>query len=159
MISIALALASITCASMSPAQAGEPAAEPTGKLTLACKGTFTTKKNPTGLTWAPLSSLYAARDNPQPVSLGLLFDFTSKTVEGFDFYGATKLKIIDVDELRVAFGASHKELKVTWQISGRLDRLTADVEAHSAVYDGPVIGDGDGEAHYSLKCKPTQRMF
>src|SRR5262249_37366617 len=28
-----------------------------------------------------------------------------------------------------------------------------------APYDGPVYGDGDGEARYSLKCKPTERMF
>jgi hypothetical protein len=48
------------------------AAEPTGTLTLACQGTATDK---TDLREAA---------NPVPVSMGLIIDFTTNTVAGFE---------------------------------------------------------------------------
>jgi len=46
------------------------AAELTGTLTLACEGTVTDKTDPRVVA------------KPEPVSMGLMFDFTSNTVAG-----------------------------------------------------------------------------
>jgi hypothetical protein len=130
------------------------AAEPTETLTLACQGMRTAAKGPRGLTWAPLPAL----GKPQPVSLGLLVDFTSKTVKGFDF-GSPELKITAVNELLVEFGASW-EVGTSYRVDGRIDRVTGDVgvlwQAHEHLPSPPFE---DEEVRYSLKCKPTQRMF
>jgi hypothetical protein len=48
------------------------AAEPTGTLTLACEGTATDKTDP------------SSEAKPEPVSMGLMIDFTSNTVAGFE---------------------------------------------------------------------------
>jgi hypothetical protein len=130
------------------------AAEPSGTLTLACQGMMMTAKDPTGLlTLEPLSPL----DKPQPVSLGLLVDFTNKTVKGFPFF-APELKITEVNELYIAFEASWKVVDNTYRIAGKINRVTGDVEAYSVVYEHYSLGPA-GEVRYSLKCKPTQRIF
>jgi hypothetical protein len=103
----------------------------------------------------PLSSL----DKPQPVSLGLLVDFTSKTVKGLPFLHGGQLKITEVNELHVVFGASEKVVNNIYRSGGKLDRVTGDVEASSVVYSDHGSLSGDGAVHYSLKCQPTQRMF
>jgi hypothetical protein len=48
------------------------AAEPTGTLTLACDGTATTPKE---------------NAKPQPVSMGIVVNFTARTVHGFPYSG------------------------------------------------------------------------
>jgi len=71
------------------------AAEPTGTLTLACQGTATDKTNLT----EPAS--------PKPISMGLILDFTSKTVAGFERvfpnFSAAVVKIISVDDTSIGF--------------------------------------------------------
>jgi hypothetical protein len=72
------------------------AAEPTGTLTLACQGTVIDKTDP--------SSEVA---KPEPVSMGLMIDFTSNTVAGFErlnpVLGGAQVKIIVVDKTTIGF--------------------------------------------------------
>jgi hypothetical protein len=110
------------------------AAEPTGTLTLACQGT-------TG------RSALLPRE---PVSMAIILNFTAKTIEGFgDKYS---VRLNDGSELAVDFfGPSTGEKFPNSNITGRIDRVTGDVEA--------LMTSDFGSVHYSLKCKRTQRMF
>jgi hypothetical protein len=90
------------------------AAEPTGTLTLACQGTKTDKD--------PNTSLY---DKPQPISAGLVIDFTNAIIKGFPFNA--EIKITEVTEVAVHFAAYEKIANNTHQIDGGIDRVTADV--------------------------------
>jgi hypothetical protein len=53
--------------------AAASAAEPTGTLTLACEGTAADK-----------TDLIREAARPEPVSMGLIIDFTTKTIAGFE---------------------------------------------------------------------------
>src|SRR5260370_13220105 len=87
-----LALAAL---SISTAQA----AEPTGTLTLACQGTMIDKTDP--------SSEVA---KPEPVTMGLMIDFSSNTVAGFEHLnpvlGGAAVKIIVVDKTTIGFSGT-----------------------------------------------------
>jgi hypothetical protein len=113
------------------------AAEPTGTLTLACQGT-------TG------RSALSPDTEREPVSMAIILNFTAKTIEGFgDKYS---IRLNDGSELAVAFfGPSTGEKFPDSNITGRINRVTGDVE--------PFITSEFGLVHYSLKCKPTQRVF
>ena len=113
------------------------AAEPTGTMTLACQGT-------TG------RSALSPDTEREPISMAIVLNFTAKTIEGFgDKYS---IKINDDSELAVAFfGPSMGEKFPKSNITGRINRVTGDVEAYMTSEFGLV--------HYSLKCKQTQRMF
>jgi hypothetical protein len=99
-----LALAAL---SISPTQA----AEPTGTLTMACQGTTT--------------AMTKTDAKPEPISMGIVVNFTAKTVEGFTYPGANLLvKIYDVDETTVMFAGPRGG---AWEISGSIDRVTGEV--------------------------------
>ena len=123
------------------------AAEPTGTLTLACQGTATDK---TDLREAA---------KPEPVSMGLIIDFTTKTVAGFDSvlpsFSAGRVKITVVDSTSIGFSGTAGNGAA---IFGTVDRITGDVEAATEhwSYEANKLQWAKG---YSLKCKPTQRMF
>ena len=133
----------LALAALSTAQA----AEPTGTLTLACQGTATDK---TDLREAA---------KPEPVSMGLIIDFTTKTVAGFDrvlpSFSAGRVKITVVDSTRIGFSGTAGNGAA---IFGTVDRITGDVEAATEHwnYETNKLQWAKG---YSLKCKPTQRMF
>lgn len=55
-------------------------------LTLACQGTAT-----------------SGTGDPEPISMGIIVNFTNRTVEGFGY----PVKITDVSEVTVTFGGSH----------------------------------------------------
>jgi hypothetical protein len=124
------------------------AAEPTGTLTLACQGTVTDKTD------------LGETGKPEPVTMGLMIDFTSKTVAGFEhlFLGApSQVKIIVVDKTTIGFSGVSAAGGTAF---GTIDRITGDVEAAMEFWNQET------EPHklvwakgYSLKCKPTQRMF
>jgi hypothetical protein len=111
------------------------AADPT--LTLACQGTTTV-----GMEDA----------KPEPISMGIIVNFTDRTVQGgfgyppvfYDF----PVKITSMNEATVVFHGSNQTGQ--WSITGSIDRVTGDVEAKT---EGPT------SIHYALKCRPAQRMF
>ena len=86
-------------------------------LTLACQGTTT------------VTTMEGAK--PEPVSMGLIVNFTNNTVHGFGHPGWSDppVKITVVTEVLVAFGGSESSLGSKGSISGSADRITGDVEA------------------------------
>jgi hypothetical protein len=116
-------------------------AEP-ATMTLACKGATTS---------------YQTRE-PEPISLGLIIDFTNKTIKGFLFGESEITRVTDV---AVYF---HKTTGTTIS-DGKIDRITGDAEGHSAVYKSIKSADmlkpdnTMGGYNFALKCTPTQRMF
>lgn len=115
----------------------------TYRLKLACEGKVT--QQPEG--------------KPEPIAMGIIVNFSHRTVLGFGFSGT--IKITSMNEAIIAFeGSDPKALtQVTdWGIRGIVDRVTGILEATSTM--------SNLETHevlrstvYSLKCKPTQRMF
>jgi hypothetical protein len=121
----------------------------TGTLTLACKGT----------TVAGSEGGYEGAE-PEQLSMGLIFNFTAGTVEGFDlgFSQNIPVKIAGINEVTVAFGGSGRYLIGNLSMSGTIDRVTGDVGAEEVVTDAKaekVLS----RTFYSLKCRPTQRLF
>jgi hypothetical protein len=119
------------------AQAAEPAT-----LTLACQGTVTIKSS------GPLEY------DPDPVSMGLIVNFTARTVQGTARWGPylfdDKLQIIEWNEVTVVFEGFSRFLGRN--IGGSMDRVTGDV--------GMVATAKEAAAYdYALKCRPAQRMF
>ena len=129
----------LALAALSTAQA----AEPTGTLTLACQGTATDKPD------------LGEAAKPEPVSMGLIIDFTTKTVAGFDrvfqSFSAGRIKITVIDSTSIVFGGTDP---VGAAIFGIVDRITGDVEAATEHwnYETNKLQWATG---YSLKCKPT----
>jgi hypothetical protein len=122
------------------------AAEPTGTLTLACQGTVTDGMQPD--------------PKPEPVSMSITINFNAHTIAGFD--APSELKILDVNEVTIRFGSSVRSVSdrqfVEWIVGGTLDRTTGDVAAMSSAFD-PKTRAPTVKRDFSLKCKPTQRMF
>ena len=119
------------------------AAEPTGTLTLACEGTTTNTLGPDG--------------KPEPISMGVIVNFTTQTVQGF---GSGLLdypvEITAANEVIIAFSGANKPSNVgQHNISGAIDLVTGELEATSSFWSTT----GSVSTSYSLKCKPTQRMF
>jgi hypothetical protein len=122
----------LALAALSTAQA----AEPTGTLTLACEGQMKFQSEDTKPTLMPLS-------------FGVIVDFTNRTVQGLPSHAEAKVKVNRVNETGIIFGGEDIDLK--WSIQGKIDRVTGDLRAtDKSRYT---------TTEYSLKCKPTQRMF
>jgi hypothetical protein len=112
------------------------AAEPTGTLTLACEGTEQHRKErlePYG--------------EPDAISMGIIINFANRTVEFAQFKYPT-MQITDVTETTIFFYGSDSSVL----LFGTIDRILGTVEAE---YRGPLMA----ASSFSLKCKPTQRMF
>jgi hypothetical protein len=114
------------------AQAAEPAT-----LTLACQGT-TTFENA----------------KPKPISMGIIINFTARTVEGFDF----PAEITAVNQATVKFEGSTNRGGYQFTLVGKLDRVTGDVQAYRFRYQKEQ-DDLLSATEYALKCRPAQRMF
>jgi hypothetical protein len=114
-------------------------------LTLACRGTTT-------------SGLEDAK--PEPVSMGIIVNFTNRTVQGFGFPGLLDypVKITAWNDVTIAFNGSDSSLGSTSSIVGSIDRVTGDVEATSSLANKKT-GRFEPTMSYALKCRPTQRMF
>jgi hypothetical protein len=115
------------------------AAEPTGTLTLACQGTVTIKP-----------SSPAGEYEPDQVSMGLIVNFTARTARWGPYLFDDQLQITEWNEMTVVFRGHSRFLGM--DISGSMDRVTGDVGMVATAKTPPFYD-------YSLKCKPTQRMF
>ena len=109
------------------------AAEPMGTLTLACEGTKT-------------SPDYS--DAKRPVSMGMNLDFKARTVEGLPFE-FRRIVISEVTETTITFHSSSEDKEHAF--GGVINRVTGVLQAKEVI--------GVTRFDYSLKCKPTQRMF
>jgi hypothetical protein len=115
-------------------------------LTLACQGTTTAGTEDA---------------KPEPVSIGIIVNFTKKTVHGFGdpFFGEQLITITGITETAVYFGASDKLFQTTSRsVIGTIDRVTGDVSA-DFVSSNTKTGKTITSTSYALKCRPTQRMF
>jgi hypothetical protein len=126
------------------------AAEPTGTLTLACQGTVTIKAAP------PFEY------EPDPVAMGLVVNFTTRTVQGASRWGPylfdDQLQINEWNERTVVFSGFSKFLDK--DINGSMDRVTGDVRMVASANPTLSLGPPNQSSYdYSLKCRPTQRMF
>jgi len=112
-------------------------------LTLACQGTTTdtTKEDA----------------KPEPVSMGIIVNFTARTVTGFTYPGADfPVTITSFDDVHILFSGSNKS--DSWSILGSIDRVTGDTAATSEMRN-PATGKITSFTEYALKCRPAQRMF
>jgi hypothetical protein len=129
---------------------GAPSHAGPGTLTLACKGGTTAYPSP-----------YQGDGKPVPLSVGLLVDFTKRTIKGFPF---SQMEITQVTELMIYFSETIVATFTT-VTDGTIDRVTGDVEGHSATYKstkGMDMLKPDnvvGGFTFTLKCTPAQRMF
>jgi hypothetical protein len=125
------------------------AAEPTGTLTLACEGTVTVR-----ITDVP--------DESEPISMGIVLNFTNGTVGGLPHIGTDPIKITHVDDLLIVLYHHYaftvpNGWKGDWSLSGTIDRVTGNLTATSVQLN--LDTKTTKSESYSLKCKPTQRMF
>jgi hypothetical protein len=125
------------------------AAEPTGTLTLACKGT----KSET--------TPRIAEAGQSSISVDIIIDFGARTITGFPLPPVCELDrpaIREITETTIFFtGCSPIDLTVSYSFLGTFNRETRAMEAG-------FIGTGDSGTLAEmqadpLKCKPTQRMF
>ena len=119
------------------------AAEPTSMVTLAYEGTVTEHRISEGL------------ETQEPVSMGIIVDFGAGMVRGFNF----PVPIRKVDETAVTFdGYEPRPIDNKKDgIGGKLDRVTGAMQVTYTRWYALVSSTWD--TNYSLKCKPTQRMF
>jgi len=117
-------------------------------LTLACQGTTAdTIPKP-------------AKPATYPISMGIIVNFTNRTVQGFFLPGGSEdfVKLTEINEVAMTFDGSLAHGSSNSSIRGTIDRVTGAVDATITWSDantGSVIGSTD----YTLKCRPAQRMF
>jgi hypothetical protein len=113
-------------------------------LVLACKGTAKIKSG-------------ALEYNPDPISMGLIVNFTTRTVQGTARWGPylfdDQIPITEWNEGTVVFSGYSKFLGTN--INGYMDRVTGDV-GMSATATNELPGPS---FDYALKCNPTHRII
>jgi hypothetical protein len=122
---------------------GVQAAEPTGTVSLACEGTATDKTH------------LIEPAKPEPVSMGLIINFTTNTVAGFErvfpSLSADRVKIIGVDKTTFGFSGADG---MGAAVFGTADRITGDVEATMERWNAET-NKLQWATGYSLKCWRT----
>jgi hypothetical protein len=111
-------------------------------LTLACNGTFSGQE-----------------EKPEPISMGIIVNFTARTVQGFNSpgYGSYPVMINGENDVTISFYGSRQSGDVEDSVSGSIDRVTGDVWAENRTFN---VKSGNGfTTTYTLKCKPAQRLF
>jgi hypothetical protein len=96
---------------------------------------------------------------PDPISIGIIVNLTNQTVTNLHDQMQPPLEIQSVNETSITFGmlSSHKDGLHSRSASGRIDRVTGDVQATQALTnDG---WESTSATIFSLKCRPAQRMF
>jgi hypothetical protein len=97
---------------------------------------------------------------PEPISMGIIVNFTKQTVHGFGdpFFGEQLIKITGITETAVYFGATDKLWNTSRSVMGSIDRVTGDVWVDATSSDAKT-GKTITSTSYALKCRPAQRMF
>jgi hypothetical protein len=92
---------------------------------------------------------------PEPISMGIIFNFTKRTVQGF----GDGIEIRTWDDVSIKFGHFEKDpsTKKADSSMGSIDRITGDLEA-TFFFEVSKQAPLD-VTKYILKCRPTQRMF
>jgi hypothetical protein len=119
-------------------------AEPTGTLTLACKGTVQHGIPGPG-------NDYPKQDNPEPVAMSLVLNLMTRKLEitGFDLLFPIEIAHMTETLVFINSGNSSRGIIAT------INRLTGEMEAKDIVQENGLYST----TSYELKCKPTQRMF
>jgi hypothetical protein len=96
----------------------------------------------------------------EPISMGIIVNFTTRTVQGFGAPGLLDypVKVTGVDDVTVVFSGSRTIGGVSMSINGTIDRITGDVQA-SETSINTKTSNYVSATNYVLKCRPTQRMF
>ena len=124
-------IAMVTCLSTT-AQAADTT------LMLACKGTTTDNmKDAKGV-------------KPEPLSIGIIVNFTNRTVQGLLLPASESVPISEVTDLTIAFDGGTPQ----GSVHGTIDRVTGDLSATFFWSNANAIS-----TDYSLKCRPAQRTF
>ena len=116
------------------------AAEPTGTLTLACQGTVTNNTKPDA--------------KPEQITMGIVVNFTARTVAGFTYPGLEELPVVirDADEVHITFTGSNESGSSI--VAGDINRVTGELWASSMMRDANTSNIVMSTT-YSLKCRPT----
>jgi len=109
------------------------AADPTETLTLACQGTITNIGKEGG--------------KPEPISMGIIINFTTQTVHGF--FDEFQINLVRTTETTIMFeGASKSGVGIL----GNIDRVTGGVGATTTRSKTDMTS-------YELQCRQAQRVF
>jgi hypothetical protein len=98
----------------------------------------------------------------RPVSQGIILNFTQETADGYakgtveGFTISAEFTIRSEAESILQFLGIREDAKLT--VRGGIDRVTGDAWAIETREELGVLGPQRTD-NYSLKCKPTQRMF
>jgi hypothetical protein len=125
------------------------AAEPTGTLMLACEGTVARGKPSPGNT-------YPEFGKPEPMSTSILLNFTTRKAEIADFISGGPINIMFSSETHIFFGTYDEKGNPNGGFAAKINRVTGEMDASDTVIDGNGLYS---TTRYTLKCKPTQRMF
>jgi hypothetical protein len=137
-------IAMVTCLSMTAEAADET-------LPLACQGTVT-------------ETMMEEEKKPEPISMGIIVNFTNSTVQGFgnpDPNEDFPIKITGVNEATISFQGKRPDNPkgaTDRRIEGTIDRATGDVNATDTLTNLKTSKIAYS-TRYALKCRPTQRMF
>jgi hypothetical protein len=96
--------------------------------------------------------------NPIPVSMGIIINFSDRTIKGFGVPGIDTVEITSVTETSFRFGTPIRS-DPAWTATGSIDRVTGNLEATTAKWDASNTHNILAVSRYALKCRPTQRMF
>jgi hypothetical protein len=116
-------------------------------LTLACKGTTIATSMPEA--------------KPEPISMGIIVNFTARTVQGFGTPGMLDplVKITGANDVTVVFSGEDKSSPSSvWSVMGGIDRVTGDAWATTML----IVSNTSkiiSQTNYALQCRPAQRMF
>jgi len=124
-------IAMVTCLSMK-AQAADTT------LTLACQGS----ESP-GMKDAKVGK-------SEPISIGIIINFTNRTVQDLLLPASESVPITDVADLTIDFGGA----TARGRVYGTIDRVTGDL---SATFFWSNVTPAT--TYWALKCRPAQRMF
>jgi hypothetical protein len=121
------------------------------ELALACRGTVSHGEPGPGTDYYP-----GVQGNPEPVSMSIVLNFTTRKVEITGFGLLFPLSILHTTEAVVVFGGNSEPWGGSRGFNAMINRLTGEMEAS----DTDVQANGlYSTTIYALKCRPVQKMF
>jgi hypothetical protein len=93
--------------------------------------------------------------------MGIIVNFTAKTVQGFGTPGLLDpvVRITGANDVTVVFrGEDRSSPSSVWSVLGSIDRVTGDVEATSMLIESKT-SKAISQTTYALQCRPAQHMF